>query len=162
MVLQEKYYHRAFVISLTLKTIAAVTQTVLGIVLLFTTGITDVIVFLARHELLEDPTDFFATRIDHLLPLTVHTQLVAALYLLVHGLVKGFLIWGLLKNRLWAYPASLIFIGLIVFYQIMSLASAHPLTLAILTLFDVVVAFLIWHEYKILTRRNIMVNDEAR
>lgn len=162
MALQEKYYHRAFVVSLMLKIIAAITQIMLGIVLLFTTGVTDVIVFLAQHELLEDPTDFFATRINHLLPLTTHTQFVAALYLLVHGLVKGFLIWGLLKNKLWAYPASIIFIGLIIFYQIMSLASAHPIILIALTLFDILVAFLIWHEYKILMRRNIMVNNETR
>lgn len=155
MALQEKYYRRAFIVGLALKAIAAVGQTLLGVLLLFTTAVSNIIVYLVQHELIEDPTDFLATRIDAFLPLSAHIQFVSALYLLVHGVIKIFLIWGLLKNKLWAYPASLVFIGLIVFYQIVSLSFTHPVIFTLLTLLDIVVAFLIWHEYKYLQRTTI-------
>ncbi len=152
MALQEKYYRRAFVIGLVMKAIAAVGQTVLGVLFLFTTAVSSVIVYLVQNELIEDPTDFLATRINAFLPLSAHVQFVSALYLLVHGAIKLFLIWGLLKNKLWAYPASLVFIGLIVFYQVLSLSFAHPVIFTLLTLLDIIVAFLIWHEYKYVQR----------
>jgi uncharacterized membrane protein len=153
MALSEKQYRKAFVVSLAIKAITAVTQVILGFVLLFTTKVTEIIIFLTRNELIEDPTDFFAVRVNDILPLTAHTQFVGALYLLVHGFIKVFLIWGLLKNKLWAYPASLVFIGIIVFYQFISLVPHHPVVLIILTLFDIGVAFLIWHEYRYLQRK---------
>ncbi|HEU5114153.1 MAG TPA: DUF2127 domain-containing protein, partial [Candidatus Paceibacterota bacterium] len=103
----EKNIHRVFVISLILKSLNALVETLLGLLLLFTGGISDVILDLIRHELIEDPNDYFA---GHLSGLAAHLspglQLYGAIYLLSHGVVKIFLVWGLIKDRLWAYPAS--------------------------------------------------------
>jgi len=34
-----------------------------------------------------------------------------ALYLLAHGLVKGFVVAALLKDKLWDYPAAIVVLG---------------------------------------------------
>ncbi|BCG83133.1 hypothetical protein MesoLj113b_66750 [Mesorhizobium sp. 113-3-3] len=43
---------------------------------------------------------------------SVSTQHFYAFYLLSHGIVKLALVVALLKNKLWAYPSSLIVLGL--------------------------------------------------
>jgi uncharacterized membrane protein len=71
------------------------------------------------EELIEDPNDFVAI---HLLSIaqnfTVGTQHFYAFYLLSHGVVKVFLVIGLLRNKLWAYPVSLVVLGLFIVYQL--------------------------------------------
>lgn len=150
----EKEIRLVFVVSLILKAIGAGAQILLGFVLLFTTGVTELIVTLAQNELIEDPDDFFAT---HVTTLAAHlppgTQLWGAIYLLSHGIIKAFLVWGLIKNKLWAYPASIAVFTLFILYQIARYFSTHSVFLIALTVFDVFVIWLIWHEYRYLLRK---------
>ena len=73
---------------------------------------------LTQHELSEDPHDFIAT---HLLKtahgLTGSAVQFGAFYLLSHGLVKIVLVVALLKNKLWAYPWMVAFLGAFIIYQ---------------------------------------------
>lgn len=78
--------------------------------------------------------------------------LFVALYLLSRGLIKVFLIWSLLKNRLWAYPASLVVLGLFLIYQMYQIATLHSLIVTGITLFDIVVMYFIYREWRIVTR----------
>ena len=70
---------------------------------------------LTQHELSEDPNDFIAR---HLLGythgLTGSAVTFAAVYLLVHGIVKIVLVAALLRNQLWAYPWMIGFLLLFV------------------------------------------------
>ena len=61
------------------------------------------------------------------------------LYLLSHGVVKLFLIAGLLRNRLWAYPVSLVVMGLFIAYRLYCHAQNGGAGLIVLTLFDLFV-----------------------
>src|SRR4051812_1637074 len=45
---------------------------------------------------------------------------VGAFYFLSHGIVKVFLVWGLITKRLWAYPVSMFLLGIFSLYQIYS------------------------------------------
>ncbi len=65
-------------------------------------------------------------------------------YLLNHGIVKRLLVIGLLHNKLWSYPASLVF-GFII-YQLYRFSYTQGAGLIVLTVFDGVVMGLIWHE----------------
>jgi uncharacterized membrane protein len=81
------------------------------------------------------------------------TALFVAFYLLSRGLIKCFLIWGLLKNLLWAYPASLFVLGMFVLYQLYEILTAGSVFVIAITMFDLVVMYFIWREWRIVTRR---------
>jgi uncharacterized membrane protein len=105
----------------------------------------------ALDELAEDPNDFIAT---HLLAMadaySVDVKLFAAWYLLSHGIVKVFLVAGLLREKSWAYPAALAVFGAFTAYQCYLLAFyTHSVALFLLTLFNLLIMYLIWHEWRI-------------
>ncbi len=152
----EKNIRLAFLISLGFKGAHAVLETIGGTLLFFvSTGfIYSLVQMLTLVEITEDPNDFIA---NYLLrsaqAFTVDTKTFVALYLLAHGVVKLFLVFALLKNKLWAYPLSLLVFGLFIAYQLYRFAYTHSPFLILLTLFDLVVMWLIWHEYKVAIAR---------
>ncbi len=153
--MNERSIHRIFEVSVLLKGAHAAIECLSGIALYFVTTaeILSWTGVLTRHELAEDPHDFIAS---HLLAMAQHLSLGTkefySAYLLSHGLVKIALVVGLLRNRLWAYPASLVVLGAFIAYQIYRYAYTHSLGLIVLTVFDVFVMVLIWHEWRILRR----------
>ncbi len=140
-----------FVVSLILKGLNSLLEIIGGILFLFTGGVTLVLSFLIQGELIEDPTDFVATQIQHALPFfSTHGQLYASFYLLSHGIIKIILVISLLRNKLWAYPATIFSLFIFISYQIYRLSYAYSLIFILLTLFDIFLIFLTWHEYKII------------
>lgn len=75
-----------------------------------------------------------------------------AVYLLSHGLVKVVLVYGLLREKLWAYPASFIVFGLFIAYQLYRFSYTHEIALIALTVFDLFVIALAVHEYRLLRK----------
>lgn len=149
--IQEKNIHKVFVISLILKGLNSLLEIVGGILFLFTGSVTAILSFLIRGELIEDPTDFLATHIQHVLPyFSTHGQLYASFYLLSHGIIKIILVVSLLRNKLWAYPATIVTLFLFVAYQLYRLSYGFSLILILLTLFDGLIIYLTWHEYKVM------------
>lgn len=88
---------------------------------------------------------------------TTGAVLFVALYLLSRGLIKAFLIAALLKNLLWAYPASLVVLAAFVLYQLYQIWSDHSLIVLAITLFDLVVMYFIWREWRIVVRHRRIV-----
>jgi uncharacterized membrane protein len=80
---------------------------------------------------------------------TTGTVTFVALYLISRGLIKAFLIGALLKNKLWAYPWSLVVLALFVVYQLYQILTAHSLIVIAITLFDLVVMYFIYREWRI-------------
>lgn len=77
------------------------------------------------------------------------SALFVAFYLLSRGLIKCGLIWALLKNILWAYPASLIVLGLFLVFQAYEIIGRGSIFVIAISLFDIVVMYLIWREWSI-------------
>jgi uncharacterized membrane protein len=75
-----------------------------------------------------------------------------ALYLLSRGLIKAGLIFALLANKLWAYPSSLLVLGLFVLYQTYQILTDHSLLIIGITLFDLIVMYFIYREWRIVAR----------
>ncbi|MDE2465678.1 MAG: DUF2127 domain-containing protein, partial [Alphaproteobacteria bacterium] len=121
----------------------------IALALVSTRTIVDLVNWLTQEELVEDPRDFVAT---HLLSwahgFSVQTEHFYAFYLLSHGVVKLFLMAELLRNRLWAYPASLVMMVLFIVYQLYRYSQSGGTGLIVLTGFDLFVIVLIWHEYR--------------
>jgi uncharacterized membrane protein len=71
-----------------------------------------------------------------------------ALYLVSHGVVKIALVAALLANRLWAYPWMIVFLIAFIAYQIYRTTFAFSIGLVALTVFDLVVVWLTYEEYR--------------
>jgi uncharacterized membrane protein len=104
---------------------------------------------LTQHELSEDPHDLIATRLLHFgNGLTGSAVRFAAVYLLVHGAVKVFLIVALLRNKLWAYPWLIATLVVFIGYQLYRIALVPTAWLIALTVFDAFVVWLTWREWQ--------------
>ncbi|TAL66524.1 MAG: DUF2127 domain-containing protein [Bacteroidetes bacterium] len=161
--MQEKKIHFVFVISLFLKGLFALTEIIGGIIAYVITFIGNIfplqqslynfVKILVREELTEDPRDFVANQLLHLpQTLSVKTLDFTAFYLLSHGIIKFWLIVGLLRKRLWYYPTAIIVFGLFILYQVYRYSFTHSILLLLITAVDFLVIFLTWHEYKYLHR----------
>jgi uncharacterized membrane protein len=153
--MNEQRIHKVFEISILLKGAHALIECIGGAVLAFisTERIKASVNALTQTELIENPNDFIAL---HLLSFvqnfSVSTQHFYAFYLLSHGLVKAILVACLLRDRLWAYPASLFVLGLFIVYQLYRYSYTQSFGMIALTVFDVFVMVLIWHEYRLIRK----------
>ena len=71
-----------------------------------------------------------------------------AFIFLSHGVTKIVLTYGLLKDMIWAYIASLIVFSYFIINQIYNDLLHHSVALELITLFDMSVVFLIFYEYR--------------
>src|SRR6267154_3588388 len=153
--MNEKRIHQIFQVSVLIKGAFAVIECAAGVALALvsTSSIKNLVNMLTQEELIGNPNDFIAT---HLLAaaqnFSVETKNFYAFYLFSHGIVKLLLVIGLLRNKLWAYPASLIILGLFIVYQLYRFSYTHGAGLIVLTVFDIFVMGLIWHEYHLIRR----------
>jgi uncharacterized membrane protein len=154
-VLRENYIYRLFRTGIVLKGILSATEIVAGIFVLFfePSIVGNAIITASQKELIEEPGNFIAA---HALTLaqqfSLTPQLFLAIYLLSRGIIKFALVIALLKKQLWAYPASLVVLGLFMIYQIYEIVIGHSVLLIALTLFDIIIMWLIWHEYRLVSR----------
>lgn len=147
----EKIIHTAFVIGLGLKAFNSVIEIIGGILFLFTGTATKIPSFLIQGELIEDPHDFVATQVQSIIPyFSTHSQLYFSFYLFSHGIIKIILVISLIRKKLWAYPATIVTLFLFISYQLYKLTLGYSLALVLLTLFDILIVILTWHEYKII------------
>lgn len=145
----EEGIHEIFLLSILGKGLFAALQILLGVLLLFTNEIVDAVIQLVHYELVEDPSDILPAWAQILLHPSKEAQIFGALYLLSHGIVKIFLVAGLLRNKLWAYPASIFVFTLFIVYQMQRyFLHSRSIWLLVLTVVDIVVIWLIYHEYR--------------
>ncbi len=151
--IQEQKIRKYFFWSVLIKGIISLAEVIVGTLAFFIplSVVSDFITKITLGELTEEPTDWIA---NHLVTLGHQIANIGgvfvAVYLLSRGLVKLLLIIALLKNQLWAYPTSLFVIGTFVGYQVYQLFISLSPVIIILTIFDLVVMWSIWAEYKIL------------
>ncbi len=147
--MSEHTYHLLFRIGIIVKAAATVFELAGGAVLWFTanTALNGAILFLTGDELIEHGL-FRAV--------TPEAQHLWALLLLGHGVVKLFLVIGLLKERLWSYPSSAAVFTMFVIYQIYETLVAPSLFIDALTAFDIVLILLILHEYRYRLRHRLV------
>ena len=153
--MQEKRIHQIFAVSVSLKGLHALFEIVAGIALylISTQKIVGSISGWSNRQIALVRNDWIAT---HLLRfaegLSVEKHNFYAFYLLSHGLVKGILVIGLLKEKLWAYPASFVVFGAFIAYQLYRYSFTHDFSLILLSIFDLFVIALAVHEYRLLRK----------
>jgi len=154
--LTEHRIHQIFTSSLLLKGALALLEcaAAMALALVSPASIVNLITSLTQDEFVEDPNDFVATQLLRMAQdFSVSSRNFSVFYLLSHGIVKLLLVAGLLRNKLWAYPASLVVLGVFIAYQVYRFSYTHSFGLLVLTAFDLLVIVLIWHEYQLIRRR---------
>lgn len=152
MVDDSRSLDRAFRITIILKGLDGALEVIGGIVLLFVSpaSIDHVVRFFTAHELAQDPHDFIARHLLHSASgLTRSATVYGGIYLLAHGIAKVVLVVLVLKDKLWAYPLMIALIGVFIVYQVYRLTYKVTFGLIFLTLFDILVVWLTWREYRI-------------
>jgi uncharacterized membrane protein len=145
----------AFKVVMGLKAVNAILQIIGGMAVLALSkaSVVGIVSFLTRGELYEDPQDWISnTALSAAQHFSIDARGFIAAYLLSHGIIKILLISSLLNKRLWSYPASLLVTVLFMVYQLYRYAHTHAISLIVLTVFDLIVLWLIWKEYRLLMR----------
>ena len=153
---KEKNIHFVFEVSLIFKAIFAALEILTGIAAYFISQqfLLSIVGAITADELAEDPRDFISNYLLHSAQnFSISTQHFTALYLLSHGIIKLFIIIGLLRKKIWYYPVGLIMFGIFVIYQLYRFSFTHSVWLIFLTVLDLVVMWLTWHEYMYLRTR---------
>lgn len=148
----ERRIHQIFEVSVWLKGAHALIECLGGVLLYFvtTSAIASWVNAFTQEELIEDPNDFIAGHLSQMASsFSVASKEFYAFYLLSHGLIKLLLVVGLLRGKLWSYPASLVALGAFMVYQVYRWSYTHSSGLLVLTVFDAVVMVLIWHEWRV-------------
>jgi uncharacterized membrane protein len=139
--MQEKRIHQLFVVSVTMKGLHALIEIAGGLAL-----------YLVSADMIARWLDEIDRGgwLERHFPLT--EQHFYAFYLLSHGLVKSVLVVGLLREKLWAFPASIAVFGAFILYQLYRYSYTHDLGLIALSIFDLFVIGLAVHEYRLLRK----------
>lgn len=159
------WWARFFWIGIIAKGLDGLIEIIGGFLLLFATPgtLNNLVVLLTQEELSEDPSDFIATHLLHIASgLTDKGITFAAVYLLLHGVVKVVLVAALLMKQYWAYPWMIAMLLAFIVYQGYELVIAPTTGLWALTIFDVAVTILTWHEYRQHKARHDLVRHHAQ
>lgn len=139
--------------------IYGVLRVLFGLALLQVVGtpLVDIIHSLMAHELRDDPSDLLFGMTQSIIgsePATI-TYFIA-FYFIFWGVTDTVLSYCLLKDKLWAFPVSLVLIGCFVLYELVRLFYTQSAMLASVIAIDLFIFWLIWREYrKLLARQSI-------
>lgn len=153
--LSEHNLHVAFQVSLVLKGLFALSEIATGVGAYFVSPrmLVDVLRTVLQSELQEDSRDFVANYLLHSAEqLSISAQHFAGIYLLSHGVVKIWLVAGLLRRRLWYYPTAIAVFAAFIVYQLYRFSFTHSIWLVLITIVDAIVIVLSVHEYNLLRR----------
>jgi uncharacterized membrane protein len=147
---REKFFHRALQIGIWIKGFDGVLELVGGLFLLFgsPTWLSREIVHIAQHAFHRDPGNFVANGLRQLAAnMSVDEKLIGAVYLFINGFVKILIAVGILRNKLWCYPVGITVLGILICLQTIRLVFHFSHILFAGTVIDIVIVFLIAHEY---------------
>ncbi len=148
---QEQKLHLLFDISLIAKGLHAILEIIGGIVTFFLTPdfLTKVVLYFVQEDANDNSGGYISTHLLHFLQnYSVNTEHFIAIYLLSHGIVKAFLVYNLLKEEMWAFPTAIVVFSGFGIYQIYRYTHTHSIMLLVLTVVDLLVILLAWHEWK--------------
>jgi uncharacterized membrane protein len=147
----ERTVRDVFVGSILLKGAFGLFEVVSGLALALVSAetISTVGLLVAHWEMAHHPFDLVAGMFRRAAEsVSISAKSFAALYLFLHGALKIVLVVALLRDRDWAYPASLVIFAGFVAYQVYRFTFTGSVMLVLLTVFDLFIMALIWHEWR--------------
>lgn len=148
---RERNLHEFFEIGVVLKAIDSSVELITGslLLLLSPAAVQSAITAITGDELTEVPRDFlWKIVVQTFQGFAAYPQTFWAILLLAHGIVKMFLVIGLLKNKIWAFPAAAAVFTLFAATELVQIAIRPSIFLGLVAAFDIALIALILHEYK--------------
>ncbi len=152
------FFHWLFEIGVIVKGIDGILEIIGGLLLFFVTqhSLDRVVAMLTVRELSTDSDDFILNIvINALAHVDISAKVFGSVFLLSHGVLKVFLVYNLLKERLWVFPVAIAVMEAFILYQLYRIGQHHSLTLKIFTTLDVLVIGFIWTEWR--ARRAMLI-----
>jgi uncharacterized membrane protein len=148
----QSLFDKVFEYGILVKGVDGLIEAATAITLIFVTPRRlQVLIELATHRrLAHDPDDFISNFLIHAShQFTNSARLFFIIYLAIHATIKIIAVIGLLRNKMWAYPFSLIALGALTLYQVYDIIFGSGSWLIIaLTVVDLIILGLIWREYQ--------------
>lgn len=147
-----KLLDRVFEISIVLKGLNGVLEIVGGVALLFINPdqIRAFLSAITAHAVHAHPHSPIWHWFQHLADaLDTKATVFAAIYLLLHGVIKVVLVWALLKEQMWAYPWMIVALVVFIAYQCYDLVVHFTWGMVALTVFDVFIVALTVREWQL-------------
>ena len=151
--IKERWIYDAFLITVIIKGLDGLLEVIVGLLLIFTDTFSEVVFFLTRNEIIDDPNNYFATHLRAFASQSHQAFVVGGMYLVVHGILKAFISGSLWRNYAWAYPAAMTLLSLFISYEVIRIGQTGSIPLIGLAIFDVIMLGLVGHEYKKLPHR---------
>jgi uncharacterized membrane protein len=140
--------HQLFLVSITLKGIHALIEIAGGIALyLFETD--TIAAWLWEASRSSDVIAKFAHGFSH------REHEFYAFYLVSHGVVNATLVTGLMLRKLWSYPATFAVLTAFIAYQLYRYTYTNDIGLIAISVLDLIVMALTWHEYRLVKRARL-------
>lgn len=159
------WFDRVFEGGLLLKGLSGVLEFTGGLLLFIFSGqqIHHFLIFITHWELQESPNSKIAHLILHSADsLTNGSRAFLIIYLWIHAAIKLIAVIGILKNQLWAYPFSLVTLGILMLYQVYSIIFIKvSIGMIGLTIFDIFILWMIYKEYGMVKNR-ILESEKAK
>lgn len=137
---KEELFRKAFFATIMVNACIAVADIIVGFFFVFQEPI-NAFLFLSDNSFLNSIQPFVGI-------ITNQNQLMGILYFFSHGIVKLTLVWGLLTNRLWAYPFAIALLGIFTLYQFYEIALRFSFFTAILIIVNGITIYFIGREYR--------------
>ena len=156
MKITERNIHKFYAYTLFTKAVISLVQLLSGALLLLVNQkfIIKIVSLLTQEELKEDAQDFVANYLISMAQnLSLSIQHFFALYLILHGLIKIALVIGLLREKRWAYPVSIIIFIIFIIYQLYKYTVTQSLSFLLLSAFDILIIYLVSREYILLRNK---------
>jgi uncharacterized membrane protein len=153
---RQKLLSETFHTGITLKGIDGILEIIGGVLLWIVrpSELSEIARFIFQHELSGDPHDWIAVHVLHATEKLANADpAFASLFLLSHGVTKVALVTCLWMNKLWAYPLTIAVFAAFSVYQMYRYKHTHSIWLIVLTVFDLVLIYLTWAEYKVQERK---------
>jgi uncharacterized membrane protein len=154
----KSFVHRAFWVSLFVKGIDGALQLAGGIIALVVEPGTlgRAYRYLTRFLLGSNTHNVEAAFIkDAAQQFNMSVEILVSIYLLTHGVIKVLLVYGLLKERLWVFPAAFVGFGFFLAVEIYRIVHHFYWGIMILMCIDVFVITMVWLEYKKVKRQSL-------
>lgn len=145
--------HRVFEISLILKGLFSLCEIVTSIIIFFIPqhSIYTIINAITQLEFAQNHLDFLANHLQQWVQhFSVSSQHFASFYLLAHGIIKLWMVIGLLQKKLIYFPFAITIFLLLIMYQIYRISYTHSIMLTFLTMFDLIIIILACNEFRYL------------
>jgi uncharacterized membrane protein len=142
--------HESFRAGITLKGIDGLLEAIGGVILWFVkpAALNKIALKFLEFDLPFDRHEFILTHLYRATELLANgSKHFAALYLLIHGLIKAVLVTALWFDALWAYPLTIFIFSMFCVYQVHRFLYTHSIAMLLITIFDMLIIYLTWREY---------------